>query len=183
MITKLCCLSLIASGVQGNAIRPPNSFDDGKGLPKVLARQTARVVDVISGDTVVVDRFGFRKNVSIHLWGLSAPVQGQKYFAESKANLKRLLGDKEIVVFALDSRSEAWVEAFVECNLLDSSLYLMEHFSKGLVWWDSVGAHGWTWARNAEALVRSKKVGIWSELKPEEPRLFRLRQLMNSRGG
>lgn len=74
---------------------------DLEGVSDYTSVETAKVSRVIDGDTVtIVGNDGSIRSVS--LYGCDAPEQGQKYSEKSRAELEKLLKDKEVLIVVGD---------------------------------------------------------------------------------
>jgi endonuclease YncB( thermonuclease family) len=121
----------------------------------VLSQESARCVDVVDGDTIVVDTGSSRKTV--HLWGIDAPELEQIRGDEARIHLTGLAMDRTVDIDTKDQRSGVET-AVVTCDGDDLSMAMAE---AGLAFLPKTDPTDERYA-TAIVLARASRRGMWS---------------------
>lgn len=119
---------------------------------------SARVVRVIDGDTLVIDR-EYKGASRIRVYGIDCPEKGEKWAKEATALTVQLVEDKRIGLdpHDLDRYGRLVAEVYVDGENLSLAL-----LSAGLARWYKKYAWTRTDFENAEEEAKSARRGIWS---------------------
>lgn len=133
----------------------------------------ARVVKVADGDSFTV-RDPAGKRIDIRLSGIDAPEGRQRFGAESKASLERILGGRDVTVDVADVDPYGRLVSRVTRDGRDAALLQLQ---AGMAW-------TYPWAEGmprmtkdrylaAERTAKSTRAGLWSDAAPVAPWRFR----------
>lgn len=142
------------------------------------------VTEVVDGRTFVL-KDNSKAIHGIILMGIETPEQGQPKYAEAVREMKKILRNRKVLVdwYRLESRCSA--KPAKDCSKvakvlrspdgLDPALHLLQ---RGLAWHavSKVMEQSTTDRRlysEAEQISQFKRLGVWTELKPEPPWEFR----------
>lgn len=145
-------------------------------LPSLAAAETlfGRVVRVSDGDTVTL-LDGLHQEHRIRLSGIDAPEKSQAFGQLSKAALSAL-------VFGMEVRAECGKRDRYRrelCKILVNGLDVnLEQVRSGMAWWyrhyqKEQSPEDRIAYSEAESQGKGRQVGLWSELGPVPPWLFR----------
>ncbi|MFO1044492.1 MAG: thermonuclease family protein [Planctomycetaceae bacterium] len=125
--------------------------------PKVIDELHGKVLGVLDGDTLTLHAAG--KPLSIRLEGIDAPESGQKFGAESREALKKLVAGKEITVRKTGTDKYKHTLGIVIVDKTDVCAKMV--------------ADGWAWhfktyntdeeLANLETEARAAKRGLWND--------------------
>ena len=135
------------------------------------------------------DNFEVSENGRIHyvlIRGIDTPEPGQKFHDESKAMILYLATRNKMTMNVLER--DDWKREVCDLRLTDPKTGevfdpSLELLKKGMAWFDqSDGPYAEAY-REAEALAREKKIGLWSQPNPVPPWEFWERQVEQIQGG
>ena len=119
---------------------------------------SAKVVDVIDGDTVTVLREGQR--IKVRIWGIDAPERDQARGAESGESLRELAMGRDAIITPKDVDKHGRLVAVVRVAGVDVGL---EQVTRGWAWWFERYARRAEDLRSAEGCARAVKRGLWQD--------------------
>jgi endonuclease YncB( thermonuclease family) len=131
----------------------------GAALDKLAAGERGRVTDVVSGHYFEMD-----SGLGVRLAGVVAPKDDERYGAESLAELKRLIGGREVQLLYGGLKRDSYDRAIAQVRLKDG-----RWLQKALLEAGAVRVK--TWADNralaaemleAEARARNGRRGLWA---------------------
>jgi micrococcal nuclease len=124
----------------------------------------AKVIDVVDGDTLIVN--DARGRLTLHLDGIDAPELDQELGREAKALLSKLAARK-VATVRVKSRAPAGAESIARLQVkgTDLSVALLE---AGLAWYCRRHT-GNPDMRRAETAARLERKGIWRASHPIPP--------------
>lgn len=119
---------------------------------------TGRVIAVTDGDTITV-LDDSKTQHKIRLWGIDAPESRQDYGQRAKEALFDMVYYKDVMVDVqgIDRYGREIGKVY------HGEMYVnMKMINKGLAWWYKQYAKEATDLRDAEAMARAEKIGLWS---------------------
>ena len=140
-------------------------------LPLPAASRTYRAVvtSVVDGDTLWVRRSQGDAGVEIRLQGIDAPEICQRWGAQSRDGLRKLLLGRRVVVDERARDAYGRVLARLAVDGRDVGGWLVVN---GLAWSPEFQHRRGVYAE-LEAQAREARRGLWSQPRPTEPRAFR----------
>ncbi|MPZ16647.1 MAG: hypothetical protein GEV06_01845 [Luteitalea sp.] len=145
------------------AAQPGRSAQD-QPLTVVEEVFEARVIEVVDGDTIIVN--DARGPLTLHLDGIDAPELDQELGREARTFLDALAVSR-VVTVRVKSRAPAGAESIAWVELKGSSLSLAL-LEEGLAWYCRRHS-GNRDLQRAETMARVKKKGLWRTLHPMPP--------------
>jgi endonuclease YncB( thermonuclease family) len=141
----------------------------------VGATLQARVVDVLSGNTLVVSNIS--RALRIKLKGIAPPEAGQPFSDTARDHLRTLVFDKAVSV-EYTHLADGYLEAKIFLNGLDVASQMIRD---GVAWYDHAGDYQLSQSDRdlylrCEQLARSEKRGLWQDATPVAPWEFRRTQ-------
>lgn len=144
----------------------------------------ARVLSVVGGDQLLIERRSDGARLHIHLAALAAPAAGEAAAVEAQAVLGELTRARPVAVLGMSLRPRGGFAALVftgahavvcrehDCpGGTDLGLALLQ---RGLGWYQAAGQHalgavrGQEYAR-AESMARLRRLGLWRAPNPQAP--------------
>lgn len=133
---------------------------------KYDTRQRVKNVDVIDGDTLkgIIDG----KEISIKLYGIDAPEDGQTFFLKSANYFKQLLDGKTVTIKIVDNDSSGRAVSLVYAD----NIYVNEAMVRSGAAWVSpqncklIFCSDWTYYQQ---IARALKMSLWEEKEPIPP--------------
>jgi micrococcal nuclease len=139
---------------------------------------TARVINIIDGDTVKVRLDG--NIVKVRLQGIDAPERGQPYNKESTRHLKSLIAGKTVTikVTKTDRYGRIIGQLFAapqDCKSCTHTRDInLEQVKAGYAWWYEYYANEQSWSdrrnyKTAQSSARKAGLGLWADPNPVNP--------------
>jgi endonuclease YncB( thermonuclease family) len=129
---------------------------------------TGKVIWVYDGDTFLLQNG--QNSVEIRLWGIDAPEYKQSGGREATKFLIRLIKGRDVKVEKIDQDSYGRIVAKVYFE----DVYInLEIIKNGHAWWYQHYAPKARAFREAEAVARDQKAGLWRDPNPIDPREWR----------
>ena len=138
---------------------------------------TARVSDVIDGDTLVV--VDARRKTTVRLAGIDAPEKSQAYGAAARVALMKAALHRSVRVAPRAADDYGRLVAIVHLGDINLNEVLLRN---GLAW-EYSHHHGDRRLKAIEAEARSARRGLWAQSKPQPPWEFRKRRASAAVGG
>lgn len=136
--------------------------------PMLASAELAEVVKVIDGDTVAV-LSAERKMTRCRLYGIDAPENGQAYGEASKKSLSDLVYRKILDVH--QSGTDKYGRSI--CRLYLGGVDInQEQIFRGMAWVYQKYSQDPSYI-NAQASAKSTRLGLWAEIDPVAPWVFR----------
>ncbi|MHB9137897.1 MAG: thermonuclease family protein [Victivallaceae bacterium] len=139
-------------------------------LTFVLAAETitGKVSWIYDGDSFLMQMEGGQ--VQVRIWGIDAPECKQPGGREAAKFLIGLIKDKNVSVEKVELDSYGRIVGKVYCE----SLYVnLEILKNGHAWWYRHYAPQENEFRRAEENAKARKIGLWSNPNPVNPREWR----------
>jgi micrococcal nuclease len=135
----------------------------------------ARVVDVLSGNTLVVSNI--RRALRVKLKGIAPPEAGQPFSDTARDHLRTLVFDKAVSV-EYTHLADGYLEAKIFLNGIDVASQMIRD---GVAWYDHAGDYQLSESDRdlylrCEQVARSEKRGLWQDAMPVAPWEFRRKQ-------
>jgi S1-C subfamily serine protease len=122
---------------------------------------TGQVVQVVSGDTLVIDLGGERKTYAIK--GLASPVAGQPYWQEARAFTSELLLGKQVQLTPFfRPKDRTWVAEI----MVRGRDIRPEILNNGYAWCYLTNK---PWLLNAQKTAHKQRLGLWAGANPVRP--------------
>ena len=136
-----------------------------------LSAQTfsGKVVGISDGDTIKVLRDG--KAITVRLYGIDAPEDGQDYSNKAKQALSALVFGQTVTVEAKET--DLYKRIIGRIKLQDGRYANEELVSQGFAWWYQEYAKKDTGLKELEAQAKSAKRGLWADQSPIPPWEYR----------
>lgn len=130
---------------------------------------TGKVVGISDGDTIKVLKAG--EAVTVRLYGIDAPEDGQDYSNKAKQALSALVFGQTVTVEAKET--DLYKRTIGRIRLQDGRSVNEELVSQGYAWWYQEYARKDPKLRELEALAKSAKRGLWAAQSPVPPWEYR----------
>ena len=127
--------------------------------PVVAETLSGTVVNVIDGDTLVVQDAGKRKH-TVRLAEIDAPERRQPFWRESAVSLANLCFKKEAKVEWTERDERKRVIGYVTCDGKEANA---EQLRRGMAWGSPKGARPTSGLLELEAYARLRKIGLWKD--------------------
>lgn len=138
-------------------------------VPSACAMETAKVVSVVDGDTVNIDRGKGKERVI--LYGIDCPELDQAAGAEARAFTNERCWRKSVSVDQRGVDSKGRVIAVV---LLPDGTNLSEELvRRGLAWWSDKYAPKDAALKKLHSGAQAAKIGLWAGANPVPPWVWR----------
>ncbi len=131
----------------------------------------ARVVRVVDGDTITVQREGGRSGAyeKIRILGIDAPERSQAWGPEAGHELSKLIHSKVVRIEVANTDRYGRTVAKVWLGKSDIGL---EMIRRGMAWHYRQYYDDVNYAK-AEKNARAQRLGLWRDESPVEPRIYR----------
>ncbi|MGV3615203.1 MAG: thermonuclease family protein [Fimbriimonas sp.] len=136
---------------------------------------SGKVVSVLSGDTIQMSVDG--KRITVRLWGIFAPVEGQPFSEASRNHVRSLALNKVAGVehYGTDFEGRVLGEVFVDTTASTQIELNRAVLAKGLAWQlphiaNPEFRHLWESLRDAEASARKAQIGVWKRKRSKDGR-------------
>lgn len=139
-------------------------------LSLTAAGINGRVIEVPDGDTLVIKSGS--KRVRVRMYGIDAPELKQRYGLEARDYLANRILDKNVSVKVVDEDKYGRKVGKVYYKNRDMNLEMLE---TGNAWFYEYHAKKEKNYRKAYEGARDKRIGLWEDRNPENPRKFRLK--------
>jgi len=133
--------------------------------PLFAAQYEANVIDVVDGDTLIVETKAGPKTV--HVGGYEAPEPGQPFYQEAKELTIETIGGRSVTVKDINIK-----KSIVNITTANHRSLPIIHISQGYGW---VAEPVRPIEKEMEIKARMKKIGVWSKPNPESPWAYRKR--------
>lgn len=151
--------------------------------PPSLPTFKGKVVSVLSGDTVILERVGFAKNVKAFIWGIDAPDEGQPFFNESKTALERMV-NRELTVVPIIVSQDGTLKVDLYYDVDVEEVHLNELLCYGgFAWWSPLEDKSNTMMFVKFKDAQKQKRGLFKSGSAVAPWTYRYRKLVESRKG
>jgi endonuclease YncB( thermonuclease family) len=147
---------------------------------QAAGRDSVRVVKVIDGDSLKVERGG--RHFQVRLWGIDAPEWRQDFAAQAKAVCRDLVAGKKILL------EEKYGDAYgrtVAVVRVDGTVLNEELVKRGMAWvhiryCDEEVCTRW---RVLEAEAKRLQLGLWNDPEPVPPWRWKSQRRREGRHG
>jgi micrococcal nuclease len=136
---------------------------------EAFADFSGHVISVLDGDTIEV--LHNQHPERIRLSGIDCPEKGQSFGTRSKQATSALVFEKEVTVQTHEKDRHKRILGDV--ILLDGTNLNQELVKQGWCWWDQKAAPTDSMLKSFEQEAREARRGLWAELDPIPPWLFR----------
>lgn len=173
-LAVLACLLVAVAVTHDQMLLPPaetprnESPSEGSKVSAVPGTFSAKVVNVYDGDTLTVKRRG-KPEEKLRLAGIDAPELNQRYGAESRDTLIKLLGDDPIQVRCLGRDRYGRGIAIVTVGKANMNEKMV---LSGAAWFYADYANGADYSIDQLRAYQTKK-GLWAETGNIPPWLYR----------
>ena len=124
---------------------------------------------VYDGDTVELKHAGIR--LKLRLTDIDAPERNQQYGQKARRALIKLCTGSNITINVNFSGMDKYGRHLgrLQCNQIDVSLYMA---AQGHAWYTEKYSNDLA-IKNAAAMARQKRIGLWGAIKPQAPWVWR----------
>ncbi len=131
-----------------------------------------RLVRVIDGDSIVVDRG--QGEVKVRLLGIDCPERNQPFGSQATRTIKDLLGESPLRIKG--QKKDRWGRLLAHVYV-GSTLVNLELVKHGAAWvYKAEKDVFWADLNEAERSARQSKIGLWDDLHPIYPGDWRKRK-------
>lgn len=132
---------------------------------------TGRVVAIIDGDTIIVDRSdGHSPPVHVRLWGIDAPELAQRGGIESREALRVQIGNQWVTV--VNKGIDQWGRELGWVNRSETNINIAM-VASGWAWWYAYFAPTSSELHVSQQAAQSSRIGVWKWRESIPPWKFR----------
>lgn len=131
---------------------------------------TGTVVAVLDGDTIRVVNNTTKEEVKIRMFGIDAPEKSQSFGMDSKKYLSDKILNKVVTISI--KNTDMYGRSVGIIYLKKTNINILQ-VQEGNAWWYKAYDKKDKDTESAEEMARELKKGLWKDLTPKEPWIYR----------